>query len=177
MRKFWISTLSLIATVMLASSGALAADKASQKFMTKVMQGNLAEIQVGKLAQQKGQTEGVRSFGSMLVSDHSASNEKAMSVAQSIGVSPPSEPSKKQKAVYDRLSKLSGESFDHEFAKAMVEDHKNDIREFEKRPGRGVCQRDAADLAQASGNGSVACQRQVRVSVTRCGAQLWLGRA
>ena len=25
-----------------------------------------------------------------------------------------------------------GEKFDHEFAKAMVEDHKNDIREFEK---------------------------------------------
>ncbi len=132
MRKFWIPALGLLAAAIVSTGGALAVDKASQKFMTEVMQGNLAEIQVGKLAQQKGQTEGVRSFGSMLVSDHSAANEKAMSVAQSIGVSPPSEPSKKQKAVYDRLSKLSGESFDHEFAKAMVEDHKNDIREFEK---------------------------------------------
>jgi putative membrane protein len=132
MRKFWMPTLGLLAALVLSNGGASAADKASQKFMTEAMQGNLAEIQVGKLAQQKGQTEGVRSFGSMLVSDHSAANEKAMSVAQSIGVSPPSEPSKKQKAVYDRLSKLSGESFDHEFAKAMVEDHKNDIREFEK---------------------------------------------
>jgi putative membrane protein len=132
MRKFWVPTLGLVAAVVLSISGALAADKASQKFMTEVMQGNLAEIAVGKLAQQKGQSEGVRSFGSMLVSDHSAANEKAMSVAQGLGVSPPNEPSKKQKAVYDRLSKLSGESFDHEFAKAMVEDHKNDIREFEK---------------------------------------------
>jgi putative membrane protein len=34
--------------------------------------------------------------------------------------------------VYDRLSKLSGDNFDREFAKAMVDDHKNDIREFEK---------------------------------------------
>jgi putative membrane protein len=131
MRKFWIPTLGLIAAVMVSTSGALAADKASQKFMTEAIQGNLAEIAVGKLAQQKGQSEGIRSFGSQLVSDHTAAKEKAVSVAQSMGVSPPSEPSKKQKAVYDRLSKLSEESFDHEFAKAMVEDHKNDIREFE----------------------------------------------
>ena len=40
-------------------------------------------------------------------------------------------PTKKQKADYDRISKLSGEQFDREFAKMMVEDHKKDIREFE----------------------------------------------
>jgi putative membrane protein len=132
MRKFWIAALSILAAVVAWTSGALAADKASQKFITEAIQGNLAEIAVGKLAQQKGQSDGVRSFGAQLVSDHTAANDKAMSVAQSMGVSPPSEPNKKQKAVYDRLSKLSGENFDREFAKAMVDDHKNDIREFEK---------------------------------------------
>jgi len=132
MRKFWIAALSILAAVVAWTSGALAADKASQKFVTEAIQGNLAEIAVGKLAQQKGQSDGVRSFGAQLVSDHTATNDKAMSVAQSMGVSPPSEPNKKQKAVYDRLSKLSGENFDREFAKAMVDDHKNDIREFEK---------------------------------------------
>jgi len=133
MRRFWIPTLAAIAAIVASTSGALAVDKASQKFMTEAMQGNLAEIAVGKLAQQKGQSDGVRSFGQMLVSDHSANNEKAMSVAQSMGVSPPSEPSKKQQSVYDRLAKLSGENFDREFAKAMVEDHKTDIGEFEKQ--------------------------------------------
>jgi len=132
MRKFWIAALSILAAVVAWTSGALAADKASQKFVTEAIQGNLAEIAVGKLAQQKGQSDGVRSFGAQLVSDHTVANDKAMSVAQSIGVSPPSEPNKKQKTVYDRLSKLSGENFDREFAKAMVEDHKSDIREFEK---------------------------------------------
>jgi putative membrane protein len=42
------------------------------------------------------------------------------------------EPNKKQKAVYDKLAKLSGDAFDREFAKAMVDDHKKDIKEFEK---------------------------------------------
>jgi putative membrane protein len=129
MRKFWIAALSILAAVVAWTSGALAADKASQKFITEAIQGNLAEIAVGKLAQQKGQSDGVRSFGAQLVSDHTAANDKAVSVAQSMGVSPPNEPNKTQKAVYDRLSKLSGDNFDREFAKAMVDDHKNDIRE------------------------------------------------
>jgi putative membrane protein len=30
-----------------------------------------------------------------------------------------------------RMSKLSGDNFDREFAKMMVEDHKKDIRKFE----------------------------------------------
>src|SRR5215208_2364054 len=97
MRKFWIAALSILAAVVAWTSGAPAADKASQKFITEAIQGNLAEIAVGKLAQQKGQSDGVRSFGAQLVSDHTAANDKAMSVAQSMGVSPPSEPNKKQK--------------------------------------------------------------------------------
>ena len=34
--------------------------------------------------------------------------------------------------MYDRMSKLSGENFDRQFAKDMVEDHKKDIKAYEK---------------------------------------------
>ena len=64
--------------------GGAASDKASEKFIKDAIQGNLAEVAVGKLAQQKGASQGVRSFGAMLVSDHGAANEKAMSVAQTM---------------------------------------------------------------------------------------------
>jgi hypothetical protein len=37
------------------------------------------------------------------------------------------------RAVYDRLSKLSGDNFDRDFAQAMVDDHNNEIRKFEKQ--------------------------------------------
>ena len=109
-----------------------AADKGSQKFITEAMQGNLAEVQVGKLAQEKGQNDAVRSFGQTLVADHSDANQKAAKVADQLGVKPPTEPNAKQKAVYDKLSKLSGNAFDRTFAKEMVADHKKDIKEFEK---------------------------------------------
>jgi putative membrane protein len=108
------------------------ADKNSQKFIKDAIEGNLAEVQVGKLAQSKSMDDGVRSFGDMLVKDHSAGNEKATSVANAIGVTPPTEPNSKQKAMFDKLSKLSGNAFDREFAKMMVDDHKKDIKDFEK---------------------------------------------
>src|SRR4029079_8371776 len=47
-----------------------------------------------------------------------------------LGGAPPQEPSKKQKADYDKLSKLSGDAFDKQFAKHMVADHKKDIAEY-----------------------------------------------
>jgi len=112
--------------------GAPSADKASQKFIMEAIEGNLSEVQVGKLAQDKSMDDGVRSFGDMLVKDHSAANEKATEVANAIGVTPPTEPNSKQKAIYDKLSKLSGSAFDREFAKMMVDDHKKDIKDFEK---------------------------------------------
>jgi putative membrane protein len=70
----------------------------------------------------------------MLVKDHSAGNEKATDLARAVGVTAPTEPSKKQKAMYDGISKLSGSAFDRQFVRMMVEDHQKDVKEFEKEP-------------------------------------------
>jgi putative membrane protein len=125
--------LGIIAAAFTGSlSVAWAADTAGQKFIKEAIQGNLAEVAVGKLAQEKGKSDGVRSFGQMLATDHAAANQKATTIANTLGVTPPTEPSTKQKRTYDKLAKLSGDAFDREFAKAMVTDHKKDIKEFEK---------------------------------------------
>jgi len=115
-----------------SASLAFAADNASQNFIKDAIQGNLAEVAVGKLAQQKGNSDAVRSFGQMLATDHAEANEKAMGAASTLGVAPPTAPARKQQAVYDKLDKLSGEAFDRAFAKNMVDDHKKDIRTYEK---------------------------------------------
>jgi putative membrane protein len=127
-----ILTVGLAAALLCAMPAAFAADRASETFIKEAIEGNLAEVQVGKLAQDKGQSDGVKSFGQMLVTDHGAANQKATQVASQMGVTPPAEPNAKQKKVYDKLAKLSGDKFDRAFAKAMVKDHKQDIKEFEK---------------------------------------------
>ena len=117
---------------VIASSPTFAQDKASQKFLKEAIEGNLAEVQMGQLAEKNGKSDGTRSFGQMLQKDHSDANQKATAAANQMGMSPPSEPNSKQKAMYDKMSKLSGDKFDREFAKHMVTDHKKDIKEYQK---------------------------------------------
>ena len=59
----------LLATAAVAQTKQ--ADKDSQKFIKAAIQGDIAEIDVGKLAQEKGQSDAVKQFGAMLVKDHS----------------------------------------------------------------------------------------------------------
>jgi putative membrane protein len=128
-RKLLIG-LGLLGAVACATPG-LAKDPAGKTFITKAIQGNLAEVQMGQLAQEKSQNSDVKAFGQQLVTDHNDANSKATAIAKDIGVTPPEEPSKKQKADYDKLSKLSGDAFDKQFARHMVMDHKKDISEYQ----------------------------------------------
>lgn len=55
-----------------------------------------------------------------------------MDVAKSMGVPPPEGPNPKQKADYEKMSKMSGAQFDRDFATHMVADHEKDIAEYKK---------------------------------------------
>jgi putative membrane protein len=101
-------------------------------FMKKAIQGNIAEIKEGELAERKGATEGVRHFGEVLVHDHSQANQKAMAAASSMGVTPPAEPNAKQQMEYQHLASLSGKEFDQAFVKSQVKGHQKDIAEYQK---------------------------------------------
>ena len=121
------------AALILLGSVASASANVDKTFLKDAIQGNLGEVSLGQLAQKNGNTEGVRNFGQMLVQDHSASNEKATSLAKKEGVTLPTEPKPEAKEEQDRLSKLSGDAFDKEFVNYMVKDHQKDIKEFEKQ--------------------------------------------
>jgi putative membrane protein len=103
-----------------------------QHFLQNAIEGNLTEIQLGKMAEQNASTEAGRSFGQMLANDHSKNNEKATQVAHALKVSVPTEPNAKQRQMIREFSQLSGRSFDRELAQHMVTDHKKDIRDFEQ---------------------------------------------
>lgn len=136
MKRNPMLAIGLALAFALAAGGAQAqnktADKASQKFISNAIEGNYAEIEVGKLAQEKGKSDAVKQFGQMLVTDHSAANETAKQVASEIGVTPPTGASVGEKATYLRLKMLSGDTFDRAFARAIVSDHKSDIKAFQK---------------------------------------------
>jgi putative membrane protein len=138
--------MKMAATVLaIALAGALAggaamaqtkADKDSQKFIKAAIQGDIAEIDVGKLAQEKGQSDAVKQYGAMLVKDHGEHKAKAEEAASQLGVAAPSGSGVGSKATYAKLKVLSGSTFDRSFAKAMVKDHQEDIKEFQKESSK-----------------------------------------
>ena len=139
------STLLAILVLSLFST-AYAAEKPSQTFLKKAIEGNYAEMQMGQLAQKKGQGDDVKKFGQMLSDDHSAANQKAIDAAKSMGVTPPDGPNAKQKAEYEKLQKMTGAKFDREFATHMVADHEKDIAEYKKETKQSDA---AADYAKS----------------------------
>jgi putative membrane protein len=149
MSKKPIGMAVLALTSVLALSGAQAQEKkqnrASDMFMKQAIQSDMAEIQVGKLAQEKGGDQKVKDFGQTLATDHQDNLDKAKSVAEKIGMTPPDSVSVEQKAMYNKLSKLSGRQFDKEFSQHMVQDHKKDISEFERESKKSG---DVASFAQ-----------------------------
>jgi putative membrane protein len=148
MTKLSILLVSVAAAFAVAASGAQAqqttqpasqskkADKDSQSFIKNAIEGNIAEVDIGKLAQEKGKNPDVKKFGQMLVDDHSKANEKAKAAAGQAGVEPPTGSSLTQKGTYAKLKILQGDSFDKSFASSMVSDHQNDIKEYEKAAGK-----------------------------------------
>jgi putative membrane protein len=108
------------------------ATKTDQRFLAEAIQVDLAEVNMGKLAQQKGQSDDVKQYGQMLQQDHGAHLQKAQQMAQQLGVTPPNNPNAKQQATYAKLEKLSGAAFDREFKQAMGKDHREDIAKYKK---------------------------------------------
>jgi len=139
----------LALTSVLALSGAHGqnskSSKADDSFLKQAMQGDMAEVKMGQLAQEKGANDQVKQFGQTLVSDHQQNLDKAKSLAEKIGMTPPESVNAEQKAMYEKMSKLSGQQFDKEFAQHMVQDHKKDIGKFERESKKSG---DVANFAQ-----------------------------
>src|SRR6185503_7680013 len=109
-----------------------AQDLQERAFISKAMEGGAAEVQLGELAQQKSQSEDVKQFAAKMVNDHGQMGEKWLKpVAQQMGLSEPSGPSKKDKKEIEKLQALSGQDFDREYITMMVKDHQKDLKEFQ----------------------------------------------
>jgi putative membrane protein len=136
------ASLAALGVAMLAANIAMAAPKdqlsrKDQQFVTEAIQGDLAEIKMGQLAQQNGQSDQVKQFGKTLEQDHSDHLQKAQQIAQQNGMRVPSEPTAKQQANYKHMSGMSGTKFDAAFAKDMVQDHEKDIGKYDKEASSG----------------------------------------
>ena len=123
----------VVPLLILACSSA----KDSSKFATNAAQGGMAEVELGRLATQRGGDALVREFGARMVADHSRANSELKSIAGQKGMTLPSDLTSEQKSEVEKLSKMSGPDFDKEYMSAMLKDHQDDVKDFETQSKEG----------------------------------------
>lgn len=129
--------LSLCATAQPASTDPATSAKASiaskdsavakedQVFLQKLTQGNIAEVEAGKLAQTMATDSRVKAFGQHMAEDHGGALAEINGLATRKNIALPTEPDSKHKKTADKLKTLSGSAFDAAYMKsAGLEDHK-----------------------------------------------------
>ena len=107
-------------------------------FLREAIEGNLAEIQTGQLAQRNGSNQTVKQFGQRMVTDHTNLLEQAKSIAAAKGITPPTAPSAKDQATYRTLAAKTGTAFDKAYITDMINDHAQDISHFEQEVNSGA---------------------------------------
>jgi len=117
------------------------------QFVTRAAQGNMAEVNLGKLAAEKSQNDDVKKFGQMMVDDHSKAEQDLEGVASKNSWTVPKDVSAQQKAEQQRLEKLSGAAFDRAYVQMMVKDHTTDVAEFKNEAASTSANPDLKDFA------------------------------
>lgn len=152
----------LIAAGFLAAVSAPAADtslsRKAESFIKEASAGNQGEIALAQLAQQKSQSPEIKSLAEMIQNDHQQSQEKLQTIAQTHGVTLDQGLTWSQKREQGKLEKLSGSDFDQQYAKAMLEDHVNDLNKFQK----AAEQLQEADVKQFAQENITAMQKHLQ---------------
>jgi putative membrane protein len=122
-----IAALSLagVAAAQTTPAGKTSLSEKDKTFIRKAAKGGAMEVAMGKLAEQNGQSEDVKSFGKRMVTDHSKANDELKKIA--------AEKSAKLPAKEPKVSWSS----DKAYMDAMVKDHEKDLAEFQQEASSG----------------------------------------
>ena len=93
--------------------------------MKKAARGGMMEVAMGRMAEQKGQSDEVKSFGKRMVTDHGKANDELKKIAAQKNVKLPA----KEPTV--------SWSSDKAYIDMMVKDHEKDLAEFKEEANSG----------------------------------------
>ena len=112
--------------------------KTDADFAVAAADGGMLEVELGKMAVEKGMSKQTRSLGAMMVKDHSKANEELKAAAMAKNISLPAVMSEKCQKKVSGLAEKKGADFDKAYADLMVSDHKEDIDDFKKEADKGM---------------------------------------
>jgi putative membrane protein len=90
----------------------------------------MMEVEMGKMAQQKGKSAEVKKIGGMMVADHTKANNELMAIAKKKGVDLSKEKPKSHS--------MGDANFDKDYIDMMVKDHEKDLSAFQAEAKNGT---------------------------------------
>jgi putative membrane protein len=108
-------------------------DRSDRKMLEDLAQGNMAEVDAGKMALEKSQNAEVKKFAQQMVDDHTKALGEVQALATAKNVTLPDGAGAMAKTKATALKALSGNLFDKEYAKrAGVGDHESTVKLLQK---------------------------------------------
>jgi predicted outer membrane protein len=104
--------------------------------LSQLHQANLMEIELAKIAQEKGSIDGVRAYANQLVQDHTSLDQMVIAMAQKSGnlaaVGRSAHESAQEKTLEKKLKSANGARFDKLFLQQASADHESLIRKLQQ---------------------------------------------
>ena len=118
------------ATLFAPQAKAAAPSDDDKKFVAAATQGDINEIKLSELAQQKATNPAVKAYADKMVAEHKKMFWSVAPFADSWGVALATDLDDDHKSVYKKLDGLSGADFDKEYIDHMVSDHSKALDAF-----------------------------------------------
>ncbi|HZW64411.1 MAG TPA: DUF4142 domain-containing protein [Hanamia sp.] len=130
-------SMSLFACTKDDNKNSNALNDQDKNFMMQVSLGNSAEVAAGTLASTTGEDAMIKSFGQMMVTDHTTAQSDLKAVGTTVGVDVKDSVDADHTALLQTLQGLSGRAFDSTYIINQIADHQKTVTDFQAELNSG----------------------------------------
>lgn len=134
------------------TSGTAGVSAGDRNFVEEALSAGMAEVELGRMAQQRAADAEVKQFADMLVRDHSQAGDSLKQLAQQHSIPARGELEERHRDLIDRLSNLKGADFDREYMDAMIDSHEDMVGHLQTRASEDRFGGNQASLNQWAAN-------------------------
>jgi putative membrane protein len=146
---------------------------------------NMAEVELGRLAAERGAHAEIKKYGQMMVDDHTNSIGKLKALAAQHNLQLPTELDDDHRDLLEKLAKKQGGEFDRDYIEAMIEGHedvldklasridKENLAEWRTRMSNRVTGEKAEERVQAAAIMPEASDDKVTMSINQWAADTY----
>ncbi|MBO2013112.1 DUF4142 domain-containing protein [Hymenobacter negativus] len=100
------------------------------EFLAKAASGGMLEVEMGKQVAARAVTPQAKEFAQKMIDDHTKGNAELMALATKKNITLPTTLGDDHAKVLKNVTEEKGIKMDQQYMKEMLEDHKEDVREY-----------------------------------------------